>query len=162
MWTHPRPNDVTEGKKSGGDRDPMSLAGFEHRLCPILIERDGRNNGTSLFGRNLGEGMSSNLLVLVRVEIDSGGGAAETTGILWHAVFNGTWEDVGRDGLWAPALGPFLVEGFFEICDGGLACQKGKEVMSELVEGHSISQVVCSANEQIELALWLIIVRRSG
>jgi len=131
----------------------MSLAGFEHRLCPILVERNGRNNGTPLFGRNLGEDMSTNLLVLVRVEIDSGDGAAETAGILWHAFFNGTWEDVGREGQRAPALGPLLVEGFLEIGDGCLTCQKGKEVVSELMEGHSISQVVCSANEQIELAL---------
>jgi hypothetical protein len=155
---HPGPNNVAEGEESGGDRDPMGLASFEHRLCPILVERDGRNNGASLFGRNLGEGLSADLLVLVRAEIDSGDGAAETTGVLGHAFFNGTREDVRRDGLGAPAFGPFVVEDVFEIVDGARTFQKGEEVVSELMEGHSIPEVMGRADEQIEFGLWLIIV----
>jgi hypothetical protein len=90
---HPGPNDIIEGEESDVDRDPMGLAGFGHHLCPILVERDGRNNGASLFSRNLGEGLPTNLFVLVRVEIDSGDGVAETTDVLGHAFFNGTWEE---------------------------------------------------------------------
>ena len=118
--------------------DPMSLADFEHHLCPILVERDGRNDG------------------------DSGDSMAETTGELRHTFFNGTREDVGRDGLWAPTLGPLLVEHFFEILDRAFTSQGGKETMSELVETRSISQTVSCKNEQIELALLLNIAVRRG
>ena len=85
---HSCPDNVTEGKKSGGDGDPMGFTGFEHRLCPVLIERDGRNDGAPLFGRNFWESMSANQLVLIRFEIDSGDSTAETTSMLGHAFFD--------------------------------------------------------------------------
>lgn len=136
----------------------MSLAGFEHRLCPILVERDSGNNGAPLFGRNLGEGMSANQLVLAGLEVDSGDGTAETAGILGHAFLNGTWEDFRCNGLGTPALEPLFVEYFLEILRGALASQEGKKIVSELMKGHPISEEMGSTNEQIELALWLIIV----
>ena len=144
---HSCPNDVTEGEKSGGDGDPMSLAGFEHRLCPVLVERDGRDDGAPLFGRNFWEGMSANQLVLVRLEIDGGDSAAETTSILGHAFFDGARKGIGCDGLRAPALDPFLAQHFLEILDGILTSQEGKEVVGELMESHSVTKIMSRANE---------------
>ena len=155
---HPHPDDITQSEKSGGNGDTMSLAGLEHRLCPVLIERDGRNNRAPLFSRSPGEGLSTDQLVLARFEIDSGCSTTETARKLWHTFLDGTRDDVGCDGLGSPTLDPFLVEGFLEISDGILATQEGKELMGELMERHSISEEVGSTDKQIELVLWLTIV----
>ena len=87
----------------------MGLAGFEHNLCPVLVEGDGRDNGAPLFGGNLGEGVSANQLILARLEIDGGDSAAETTGKLRQALFDGTREGLRRDGLWTPTVEPFFM-----------------------------------------------------
>lgn len=157
---HPRPDHIAQGEKSGGDGYPMSFAGLEHRLCPSLVERDGRNNGAPFFTRNLGEHLSTDQLVLTRLEINSGGSSAEMASNRGHAFLDGTWENVGHDGLGAPALDPFFVENFLELLDGVLASQEGKEFVSELMESHSIPQKMSGANEQIELALLLMISER--
>ena len=138
----------------------MSLAGFEHRLCPLLVERDGGNDGAPLFAGNLREGLSANQLALARLEIDSGDSPTETTGGVRHAFFDRAREDLGHDGLITPTLDPLLVEYFLEIFGGTLTSQKGKELVRELVEGHSISEEMGRTNEQIEIALWLIVFER--
>ena len=140
----------------------MGLASFEHRFCSLLVERHGRNNGAPLFSRNLGEGLSADQLALARLEIHGGDSTAETASIPGYAFLNGAWEDIGHYGLGAPALDPLLVEHFLEVLDGVLTSQEGKEIVGELMEGHSISKVMSRANEQIELALQLTIVKQRG
>jgi len=154
---HPRPNNVAQGKKSDRDGNSVGLASFEHSLCPFLVERDSGNDGTPLFTRNLGEGLSADLLALVRLEIDSGDSATQTTGRLGHAFFDRTWEDFWHDGLITPTLDPLLVEHLLEILSGILTSQKGKEFVRKLVESHSISEEMGRTNKQIEIVLWLII-----
>ena len=87
----------------------MGLAGCEHGLCLALVERDGGDNGTPLLGGDLGERVSANQLILARLEIDGGDSAAETTGKLGQASFDGTREDLRRDGLRTPTVEPFFV-----------------------------------------------------
>ena len=162
VWMHPRPDDITQGKKSNGDGDPVSLAGLEHRLCPILIERNSRNDGASLFSRNLREGLSTDQSALAGLEVDGSCRAAETTGILGHALLDGTWEGVRRGDLRTPALAPLLIEHFLQILHGVLTSQEGKELVSELVESHPVSEEMSRANEQIEIALCRLIIVGRG
>jgi len=157
---HPRPYNVAEGEKGYGDGDPVSLAGLEHRLCPLLVEREGGNDGASLFSGNLGEGLATNQLALAQLEIDSGDSATETTGGVGHAFLDRAWEDLGHYGQVTPTFDPLLVEYFLQIFGGTLTSQKGKEFVGELVESHSISEEMCRTNEQIEVALWLVIFER--
>ena len=100
------------------------------------------------------------LRVVFVFEVDGGCRAAEATGILRHALFDGTWEDVRRGDLSTPALAPLLVEHFLQILHGILTSQEGEELVRELVESHPVSEEMSRANEQIEIALWLIIVGR--
>jgi hypothetical protein len=99
-------------------------------------------------------------LVLARLEIDSGDGAAETASKLGHVFFDGTWKDVGGDSLRTPAFLPLLVQDVFEILDRVCTSQEGEEFVSELVESHSVSKEMGCADEQIKVALWLLIVER--
>ena len=155
---HPRPDNIAQGEKSSGDGDPMGLAGLEHRLCPVLIERDGRNDGTPFFCRNPREGVPTNGFILARLEINDGDSAAETASEIRHARFDGTREDLGSDGFRAPALVPLLVQYALKVLYGILSSQKGEEIVGELMESHSVAKEMGCADEQIEIALRLFIV----
>ena len=46
---------------------------------------------------------------------------------------------------------PFIAQNSLKVLDGILAGEEGKQIVCELMEGHSIPEEVSSANEDIEL-----------